>query len=322
MEARVLILGGGPAGLSAALWLRNLGLAPLVVEASDRLGGLQNLNFLANDWVLGQRDQTGPVLAARFAEHAAASGATLLTGWRLAALAGRAGDFRARLRRESGEEQDLACAAVLLATGTRYRAAEVLANVAGMDRIPPERIAYGPWAFADLARRREARVLIVGGGDNAFENARLLLKGGARVTLAVRAHSRAQQALVAAVRSDARCLLLQPAMLESLAEGPEGLAATLATEEGPRSVTVDRLHVLAGYEPNSRLVGEVFAPELAAAVALDAGGYIRVDSAGRTGAAGIYAAGDVCNPLFPSVVSAVALGALAAKTIELDLRRT
>lgn len=321
MEARVLILGGGPAGLSAALWLRNLGLEPLVVEAGDRLGGLQNLNFLANDWVLGQRDQTGPELAARFVAHAAERGITLLRERRLAAVEGRQGAFRARLRQLGGAEQEIACAAILVATGTRFRAEEVLAEVAGIGGIPPDRIAYGPWAFADLERLAGARVLVVGGGDNAFENARLLLGRGAQVTLAVRSRLRAQQALIEAVTGGARFRLLRPASLLSLTEGPEGLAAGIDTAGGPQAVTVDRLHVLAGYEPNSRFIAESFAPQLAAAMAMDEAGYLRTDAAGRCGAVGVYAAGDVCNPRFPSVVSAIAQGALAAKTIEFDLRR-
>jgi thioredoxin reductase (NADPH) len=323
MEPRrcVLVLGSGPAGLSAALWLKNLGLEPLVIEAADRAGGLQNLNFLANEWVLGQRGQTGLELAARFVAHTAAEGIRLLTRCTLGRLEKEAGGFRAVLQQADGGNSTMSCTALLLATGTRYRATEVLAHVAGIEAISPARVLYGPWAFAHPERTSGGRVLIVGGGDNAFENARKLLDRGAEVTLALRSPPRAQKALLEAVMGRERCRVLQPAVLKALAETSDGLIASVEMPNGVRQVAIDRVHVLAGYEANSHVVATAFSPELSAAVALNDAGYIVTDPAGRTGAPGIYAAGDVCNPQFPSVVSAIAQGALAAKTIELDLRK-
>ncbi len=320
-QRSILVLGSGPAGLSAGLWLKNLGLAPLVLEAADHPGGLQNLNFLANDWVLGQRDQTGPQLAAHFVAHALEAGVPLLVGCRPTRIEGSFGAFAARLREEGGGERSVSCAAVLLATGTRYRAAEVLRDVEGLSAIPAGRLVYGPWAFAEVDRLANSRLLIIGGGDNAFENARLALERGAVVTLALRSAPRAQKVLLDSVLSHERCRVLQPSLLTALEERPDGLHAVFSVAGAAQTVVVDRLHVLAGYEPNSRLIADVFAPELASAIALDAAGYVRSDAGGRTGAPGVYVAGDVCNPLFPSVVSAIAQGALAAKTIEIDLRQ-
>ncbi|HTY99480.1 MAG TPA: NAD(P)/FAD-dependent oxidoreductase [Rhodocyclaceae bacterium] len=323
METRrsVLVVGSGPAGLSAALWLKNLGLEPVVIETADRAGGLQNLNFLANEWVLGQRGLTGPELAARFVAHGAAEGIRLLTNCGLQGVAKERDLFRARLRQADGGDSVMVCAALLLATGTRYRATEVLADVAGIEGISPGRVLYGPWAFALPERTAGGRVLIVGGGDNAFENARRLLDRDAEVIMALRSPPRAQKALLDAVLGRERCRPLQPAVLSALAEAADGLAASVDTPKGRQTVVVDRVHVLAGYEANSRVIAAALAPELSAAIALDAKGYVVTDPACRTGADGIYAAGDLCNPLFPSVVSAIAQGALAAKTIEFDLRQ-
>jgi thioredoxin reductase (NADPH) len=315
----IAVLGAGPAGLSAALWLRNLGFEPRVIDAAAHAGGLQNLNFLANDWVLGQPGQTGPTLTARFVEHARTVGIAVVTGTRAIELAGRAGDFR--LRVDTGEV--LACAAIVIATGTRFRADEVLAGVDGIAGVAADRIAYGPYAFADLAGCAGKRVLIVGGGDNAFENARLLAPNAAMVHLAVRSRPRAQQGLAAAVAEEiaaGRCRLFESARIQALAEGAAGLQATLAVAQGTEEIMVDRIHVLAGYEPNTAFIGEVFPADLRDALCFDAQGYLIVDAVGRAGAAGIYAAGDVCNPAFPCVVSAIAQGALVARTIEMDTR--
>ena len=315
----IVILGAGPAGLSAALWLHNLGFEPRVVDTGARAGGLQNLNFLANDWVLGQTGQTGPMLAQRFVDHARSAGVPLLTGIRPLQISGTAGDFRVRF--DSGDE--IGCTALLIATGTRYRAEEVLANVAGIAGIAADRFAFGPYAFAELDTLAGKRVLIVGGGDNAFENARLLAPRASMTYLAVRDRPRAQQGLAAAVAAECatgRCRLLSPAVLLVAREDANGVAVTLAVAGAEQCVTVDRINVLAGYEPNTAFIGKVLPPALAVSLRFDAQRYLQVDVAGRTGVAGIYAAGDVCNPAFPSVVSAIAQGALVAKTIEMDTR--
>lgn len=317
----IAILGAGPAGLSAALWLNNLGFDTCVLEATDRAGGLQNLNFLANDWVLGQAGQTGPALAARFVDHAASVGVQLLTGVRPVRLEGVAGDFRLQL----SDGKSLACAAVLIATGTHYRGEEVLADVDGVAELPPQSIVYGPYAFADLDALAGKRVLVVGGGDNAYENVRLLAPMTAMVQLAIRSRPRAQRTLAAAVAAEeklGRCRVLQPATVRTILADTAGLDVTLAMADGAERVVVDRIHVLAGYVPNTAFLDEILPPDLRAALRFDAQGYLTVDAAGRSGVPGIYAAGDVCNPGFPSVVSALAQGAMAAKTIEMDTRTT
>jgi thioredoxin reductase len=312
----VAILGAGPAGLSAALWLHNLGFEPRVFETNERAGGLQNLNFLANDWVLGQVGRLGPELAAHFVEHVRGAGIGIVTGARPMRLEGAAGAFRLHL----SDASTLDCIAVVIATGTRYRAGEVLAGVAGIDELPSGRIAYGPYAFADLDACTGKSVLVVGGGDNAFENVRLLAPRAAQLYLAVRSEPRAQQglaAIVAEAESAGRCRTFRPARIEAVVMDSAKLAVTLT---GDISIAVDRIHVLAGYEPNTSFLHELLTPESHAALRFDEQGYLKIDDAGRCGTPGMYAAGDVCNPRFPSVVSAIAQGAVAARTIELDNR--
>lgn len=313
----VAILGAGPAGLSAALWLHNLGFEPRVLEMSSRAGGLQNLNFLANDWVLGQVGQIGPALAARFVEHARGAGITIATGIRPARLDGAAGAFRLRF----SDDSTLDCGALVIATGTRFRAEEVLAGVTGIADVPPGRIAYGPYAFADLDACAGKRVLVIGGGDNAFENVRLLAPEAAQLYLAMRSPPRAQQGLAAAVaaaEAAGRCRVFRSVSLRSLAQRDGALAVELLGSE--ETIVVDRIHVLAGYEPNTAFLREMLSPEHHAALGFDEQDYLKVDDAGRCGLPGLYAAGDICNPRFPSVVSAIAQGAVAARTIELDNR--
>lgn len=321
---RIAVLGSGPAGLSAGLWLSNLGFAPCVFESKPSLGGMQNLNFLPNDWVLGQMGLTGPQLVDRFLAHAAQAGVHPLAGCRLLGISGRAGNFALRYTAADSALRHMDCAALLIATGTRYRGAEVLKAVPGFAAVPAGRIFYGPYAFADLDGYAGRRVLIVGGGDNAYENARLLAERGARVDMALRSPPRAQRHLrdqVDAAVMAGVCRIHAAARIARLGMAEAGIVVSLATAAGAADLTVDSIHVLAGYEPDTGLL-EVLDEPLRAGLRQDAAGYLEIDTQGRTGTAGIYAAGDICNPAFPSVVSALAQGAHAAKTIELDLRNS
>lgn len=313
------ILGGGPAGLSAALWLRNLGFAPWVADAQARSGGMQNFNFLANDWVLGQVGLTGPELAGRFNEHIRELQIPLWTGCRPVCVERDGEGYRVTLMTDEGSaERQEKCEALLVATGTRFRGAEVLADLPGIDAIPADQLAFGPYAFADMERSGGKRLLILGGGDNAFENARLLMDAAASIDMVLRSRPRAQQALREAVTN--RVVIHQPANLSKLRLVDDAIEVTLGTTDGNRTLTVDRIHVLAGYEPNTAFLQTVFAG--VGDYRFDPAGYLVTDQAGRTGVHRVYAAGDICNPEFPSVVASLAQGARAAKTIELDLRQS
>lgn len=329
-DQQIGIIGSGPAGLSAALWLKNLGLQPWLIDSAERPGGLQNHNVLGNDWVLGQRNKTGRDIAAEFVAHLEEAAIPVICHCTPLALHGTAGHFRVQLSRTTATGAHLherTCAALLIATGTRPRAAEVLAGVPGMARLPVGRILYGPPAFADIDQAAGQHILIVGGGDNAFENARLLLAAGARVSMALRSLPRAQTAqaapVLAAQAHDGRCTLYQPARITALAWQADAVQVQL--DSVAETLIVDRLHILTGYEPNTAFLSKFLsglqttATSFSLAEMLDSAGYLQVDAAGHTRMAGLYAAGDVCHPEFPSVVSALAQGARAAKTIATDL---
>ena len=312
------MLGAGPAGMSAALWLHNLGLECLVLEAAERAGGMQNFNFLANEWVIGQQAVTGPELAERFARHLHEAGLPLVTRARLDRIETLGNGFIARY-----DDITRTFDAILIATGTRYRAEETLRDLPGFEMLPPGRVAYGPHAFSGMDTLAGLRVLIVGGGDNAYENARFLATEGAETVIAMRSVPRAQRGLesaVAALVDSRRCRILTETRISGFGTAAGRIQVEVLHLGKPEVIEVDRIHVLTGYEPNTPFIGEAFNRELAAGIALDNQGYVRVDGECRTSVPRIYAAGDVANPAFPCVVSAVAQGALAAKTMEHDLR--
>src|ERR1700712_2548437 len=74
MKTDVIITGGGPAGTSCAIWLHKLGVACVVLEASDRLGGLQTRSPYENLWIPGVQGKTGQDVAVALEAHARAVG--------------------------------------------------------------------------------------------------------------------------------------------------------------------------------------------------------------------------------------------------------
>jgi len=317
---RVAVLGAGPAGMSAALWLKHLGFSPTVIDPSTRLGGMQQLNFLRNEWLLGQMGLTGPELCAKFAEHMATEHIPIASGHSPLSITAEGRHFSVTLRTGSNETLTAEYRALVVATGLRYRASEVLEAVPGYKELRAGDVVYGPFAFLDMDTLSGKTVLIVGCGDNAFENARFLLKNGARIALVCRSVPRVQSGLRDAVEAFASgWTLFEQTRIESFHRGDDCVEVSLSSEATSEILRVHKIHVLAGYTPNTLFLERALGP-LYDRLEFDAAGYLKVDGWGRTGISGMYAAGDVCNPDFPNVASAIAAGAKAAKAVEIDCR--
>lgn len=318
----IVVIGAGPAGLSAALWLKNLGFTPVVIEKEMTTGGMQNFNFLDNDWVLGQVDATGLDIAKNFDEHIKKENIDLRTNTEIIRVgySSDSDDISFDVTLNSGKK--IISSAFIVATGTRYRGKEVLPVLC--DEINPSFFVEGPHAFVDIEQLKNQHVAIVGAGDNAFENALLLLEQGCKVTVIARSSLKAQARFLEKVLHHSQFTLLENAVISAIYESDEsnksGKGWVVDVQGNQKySLTVDRLHILAGYQSNIDSLCKIFLSGLGESLACDENGFLCVDSACRTNIAHVYAAGDSCDTQFPSVVSAVAGGALAAKTISRDL---
>src|SRR5262249_49550477 len=204
----------------------------------------------------------------------------------------------------------LSCPVVVVATGTEVRGAGWVESVPGARELAAkDRVHLGAaWAGepgADLGRR----VALIGGGDNAFDVAQLLARKGIAVTIVMRAaRPRAQPLLIERALASPGSVSVRA---QQTVAALEDLGASVRVRlSGGDGLEVDHVVLLFGYRPNT---GE---PWLAAlAPATDANGYLRVDANMETSCPGVFAVGDVANPLHPSTATAIAAGTMAAREI-------
>lgn len=287
------ILGGGPAGAAAALWLFELGLRPVLIEQAQELGGLQRSNPYVNTWIPGVRDKTGVELAREMHAHILATGLECRLGETLTHAARTAdGGFILELAASAAVESRC----LTLATGVRARTGGLTAS---------ERILIGPGSVVEDADLAGQRVALLGGGDNAAENYTLLARKGP-----------------ALIHIYARTLRARPALLANVApadlfQGPVRLdETTLSIEHQGVRRSYDRWIALYGWEANPPAALADWLKD-----ARDARGFIAVDAERRTRIPGIWAIGEIAQAVHPCVLTAMSDGVIAAKSIEAQLLR-
>ena len=320
MNKTVAILGGGPAGLSCALWLKQLGFAPVVLERSSQVGGIQRSSHFVNNYYLGVAGRTGREVAEQFVQHARDADLRVICDARIESIT-KAGDGFA-LRIDSAL---IEARALLIATGQRVRGPETVpaiqADWAGLS----EQAGFDPGQtplLIEIVRRKV--VAVVGGGDNAMSTSVMLGTSAAHVHLLSRSPLlgfKINQDAVRGMQQAGRLTLHQPAELQRLESAGERLRYVFKTPAGSNQTGVaDYVCFRLGFAPNSEAVRQLLSAGGLGALALAPGGQIITDPFQRTSIPRIYAAGDVTNARDACVATAVAQGAIAARSIEEDLR--
>jgi thioredoxin reductase (NADPH) len=312
---KVPIIGGGPAGMSCALWLQNYGLGPLIIERERALGGMARANPYPNPWLLGRPGALGRENAAEFARHIEEAavetwfGGTPQRAWRRAdGLIGLDVAF-ADLR----PPRSLSCMAMVIATGTAFRGEEWLDQVVNARALAQQgRVHIGPGWAGEPGVEPGAHVALIGGGDNAFDVAHILLRKGVKVTIVMRAQApKAQPLLVERLRAHAASGLVDVRSKQEVVMLDARGASLRARLSDGSDLDVDHVMLLFGYRPNS---GGSWLAELP--IDTDANGYIAVDGNMETSCWGIFAVGDVANPVHPCTATAIATGTMAAREIQ------
>ena len=299
----VLIIGAGPAGLSAARWCDDLGLDTIVLEQNEEVGGqlLSVHNPIEN--YLGVQAANGPELRNRFVEQTKNCDFDLWTNVEIEGI-----DLKARrITLRTGES--LKSIAMIVATGLRRRKLG----------IPGETDFEGRGIIESGLRDRNLfagkDVCVIGGGDAAVENALLLAEVCPTVTLVHRNKElRARREFGERLHTNHCITVFRESVVRRIwgGETVEAVEIERAGAIKPFQMAVQGVLVRIGFQPNT----ELFQSQLET----DARGYVIVGSQQETSVGNVFAIGDVANPLAPTVSSAVGSGATAAKVIASRLR--
>ena len=297
----VIVIGGACAGLTAAVYAARADLKPLVIEGFEAGGQLMITSDVENypgfpDGVMG------PELMQRFREQAVRFGAEIVTDDVTAV------DFSQRPFRVSvGPDTHLAHS-VIIATGARARQLGLPSEVALQGRG----VSY--CAVCDAAFFKQQRVIVVGGGDSALEEASFLTKFASEVILVHRRDEfRASKIMQDYARAKANLRFLTPYAVEEVlgeADGKVTGARLRHMETGVEHIEpAEGFFVAIGHEPNTELFDGI--------LDLHDNRYLKVEAGTtRTKIPGVFAAGDVYDFTYRQAITAAGSGCMAALNAE------
>jgi thioredoxin reductase (NADPH) len=294
----VIIIGAGPAGLSAAFWCDELGLDTLVLEQAEEIGGQLHRVYNPINNYLGLKARNGTEMLEHFSADVADAGFDLWTQTQIESI-----DLRAkRVSLRSGEQ--LPSIALVLATGVRPRTLNV----------PGEKEFAGKGMIESATRDRELfageDVCVIGGGDAAVENALLLAEVCPTVTLVHRGRKlRARREFVERLQPNHAATVFTESVVTRILGSERVEAVEILRKDGlkPFQLAVRGVLIRIGVEPSTDLFREQ--------LELDQHGYVLVNSEQETTVPMVFAAGDVSNPTAPTISGATGAGATAAKVI-------
>ena len=298
----VVVIGGGPAGLTAALYLARARYRVVVVE-QERFGGQITITSEVVNYP-GVERTSGAELTETMRRQAEGFGAEFL----LAEVTGLEleGDVKT-VRTSRGA---LSCFGVLLATGAHPR----MVGFRGEEQFRGRGVAYCATCDGEFFSGKD--VFVVGGGFAAAEESVFLTKYARHVTILIRGDDfSCAQATADAARNHEKITILTNTVVEEVS-GDTALRSIRMrntktgqeTEHQAADGETFGVFVFAGYEPATELVRGL--------AELDGQGYILTDRSQKTTLDGLYAAGDVCVKPLRQVVTAVGDGALAATELE------
>ncbi|MCI8495575.1 MAG: thioredoxin-disulfide reductase [Lachnospiraceae bacterium] len=294
----VIILGSGPAGLSAAVYAQRARLNTLIIEEKPLSGG-QILDTYEVDNYPGLPGITGFELGQKFRTHADQLGAEFVNS-----QVQKIEDLGEKKRVVTGENA-YETRTLILATGARHRKL----MVPGEEKFTGMGVSY--CATCDGAFFRGKDVAVVGGGDVALEDALFLARGCGTVYLIHRRDEfRGARILQERVRETENIeLVLNSQVVEICGENQvSSVRVQTQSEETEHELQVQGIFIAVGISPNTLAVEGV--------VDQDDQGYIRAGEDTRTSVPGIFAAGDVRTKQLRQVVTAAADGANAITSVE------
>jgi thioredoxin reductase (NADPH) len=292
----LIIIGGGPAGYTAALYAARANLEPLVIEGFAWGGQLMITSDVEN--YPGYPDGImGPEMMQDFRRQAERFGAQFVTDDVTRV------DFTEHPFRVWVGDKEHTAESVIVATGATARQL----GLESERTLQGRGVSY--CAVCDAAFFREKEVVVVGGGDSAMEEAIFLTKFATKVSLVHRRHDfRASQIMIDRARANEKIEFVTPTVVEEvLSENGQTSAVRLRDLETgeSRDVPAQGLFVAVGHDPNTKLFIDQLDHD-------EAGYLVTKPGSTATNIEGVFAAGDVVDHTYRQAVTAAGTGAMAA----------
>ena len=294
---RVIILGSGAAGLTAAIYAARANLQPLVVEGPQP-GGQLTITTDVENYPGFPKGIMGPELMEEFKKQAVRFGAETLFGEVTSA------DLTARPFRLLISKETYSCDARIIATGAT-------AKLLGLES-EKKLMGYGVSACAtcDGFFFKDKDLIVVGGGDTAMEEATFLTKFAKKVNVVHRRDQlRASKIMQERAERNPKISFIWDSTLEEIYGDPKGGGVKGVKLKNlksgvTRDFDIDGVFIAIGHEPNSKLfVGQLD---------LDPNGYIKTHDGTKTNVAGVFACGDVQDHVYRQAITAAGTGCMAA----------
>ncbi|HEX9643334.1 MAG TPA: thioredoxin-disulfide reductase [Acidimicrobiia bacterium] len=294
MVEKVLIIGSGPAGLTAAVYAARADLAPVMIEGFDRGGQLMLTTDVENypgfpDGIMG------PELMEQFRKQAERFGTRIVTSDVTRV------DFSERPFRAWVDGSEYQAEAVIISTGASARWLGVPGEAALRG------FGVSACATCDGFFFRDRRIAVAGGGDSAMEEALFLTKFASRVTIIHRRDEfRASKIMTHRALEHPKIDVIWNTVIDEVVG--DGSVTSLRLRDvltGETSdLAVDGLFVAIGHTPNT----DIFKGQLE----LDDAGYILANGNTMTSVEGVFAAGDVVDKVYRQAITAAGMGCSAA----------
>ena len=306
MQTKLIIIGGGPSGLTAGIYAARAGLEPVIVT-----GGFANNNIPGGQLMITTEvenypgfpeDITGPEIVDKMLKQAIKFGARIVEEFATDFVFGDGG-HKVRVG-----DMEYTARAVIIATGASAR----WLGLPGEEKYINNGISACATCDGPLPCFRNKDIYVIGGGDSACEEALFLTRFAKRVFMVHRRDKlRASKIMADRVSDHPDIDILWNTEVDGYIGGDDGMIKQIMLRNDDVQYTVEcgGIFIAIGHDPNTK--------ELAnSGLELDAAGYVKVTGNVYTNVDGVFAAGDCQDTLFKQAITAAGFGCMAAIAAE------